>query len=385
MDSEIPAPVSMFHVSAADGYALTVRRYGNPDGPRLILTHGNGFAIDAYFPFWSLLAEHCDCFVHDIRNHGWNPVDDDPLRHNIPFFVDDSKRIARDIERRFRMAPTVGVYHSLSTITALHQANAGHTFAALVLFDPPLYPPGGLPVHLQGIGTYMGARSRKRRTRFESVSEFADSLRGNEAFARMSPAGLELFARATLRAVSEGGGFELCCPAHYEAQIFEHMFSWAMTVDFADIRCPVKAIGSDPTVPNSFLPSTDLGVLTGIDYDFVPETSHLLQLEKPEICAGLTMDFLNGRRLAGARKPQPTAADRPREAKSGHRPDREGVQAGNARAPGKRRARRPRQRCTPKETGPAAGAPPNAPSRCTRRCGSQNGRCGRPRRRGEGA
>ena len=190
MDRELPAPESMFHVSTADGYALTVRRYGNPSGPRLILTHGNGFAIDAYFLFWSLLAEHCDCFVHDIRNHGWNPVDGDALRHNIPFFVDDSKQIARDIERRFGIAPTVGVYHSLSTITALHQANADDTFAALVLFDPPLYPPGGLSVQLQGIGTCMGAQSRKRRTRFESVSEFVDSLRGNKAFARMSRASI---------------------------------------------------------------------------------------------------------------------------------------------------------------------------------------------------
>ncbi len=55
-----------------------------------------------------LLADRFDCFVHDVRNHGWNPVDQGPLRHNLPFFVNDGKRIARDIERRFGPMPTIG-------------------------------------------------------------------------------------------------------------------------------------------------------------------------------------------------------------------------------------------------------------------------------------
>ena len=30
-----------------------------------------------------------------------------------------------------------------------------------------------------------------------------------------------------------------------------------------------------------------------VDYDFVPETSHFLQLEQPEECARRTIDFLS--------------------------------------------------------------------------------------------
>ena len=298
MNWKIPDPETVLEVSAADGYALTVRRYGNPNGTRIVLTHGNGFAIDAYFPFWSRLTERFDCFVFDLRNHGWNSVNDDPLRHSIPFFLDDGKRVVREIELRFGPKPTVGIFHSLSTITALHHASARDCFAALILFDPPLFPPGGLPVELRGFVAQLGEMTRNRPRRFESVEAFAVSLRKNPAYRRLSREALTLFARSTLRRVPDEEGYGLRCPPDFEAQIFEHMFSWGMTADFSGIRCPIKAIGSDPTVPYSFMPSMDLAVLIDIDYDFVPETSHFLQLEEPETCAKLAVVFLEERGFA---------------------------------------------------------------------------------------
>ncbi len=56
------------------------------------------------------------------------------------------------------------------------------------------------------------------------------------------------------------------------------------------MACPVKVIGSDPTVVNSFLPSMEMPDLMLLDYDFVPETTHLMQLEEPETCAALTQE-----------------------------------------------------------------------------------------------
>ena len=298
MNLQVPAPSHVFDVRATDGYVLTVRRHGNRKGPRLILTHGNGFAIDAYYPFWCRLTEQFDCVVYDLRNHGWNPVDGDPYRHNVPFFVNDAKRIVREVEGRFGPKPTIGVFHSLSSVVALHQASTIHGFDAIVLFDPPLIPPGGFPDDLQGLGGHLGAATRKRRSRFATVEEFVVSLRDNAAFGRMSHEALNIFARTTLRRAPDGPGYKLRCPPEYEAQIVEHLFSWTMTVDFREVRCPVKAIGADPTVAYSFLPSTNLGVLVGLDYDFVPETSHFLQLEKPERCVALMVGFLEERGLA---------------------------------------------------------------------------------------
>ncbi|MCY4629986.1 MAG: hypothetical protein OXE75_03735, partial [bacterium] len=53
----IPEPLETIDARMADGTVITLRRHGNPDGRRLVLSHGNGLAIDLYYPFWSLLAD----------------------------------------------------------------------------------------------------------------------------------------------------------------------------------------------------------------------------------------------------------------------------------------------------------------------------------------
>ena len=34
-----------------DGATTIIRRHGNPAGPRLVLSHGCGFATDLYYPY----------------------------------------------------------------------------------------------------------------------------------------------------------------------------------------------------------------------------------------------------------------------------------------------------------------------------------------------
>ena len=114
----------------------------------------------------------------------------------------------------------------------------------------------------------------------------------------MRPGVHDLLAEAVTRPAVDGDGYELCCPKEYEAQIFEYGFDWAMEVDFSLVGCPVKAIGSDPTMPFSFFPSMDLRELVETNYDFLPETTHFLQLEEPEQCARLTIAFLEERGFA---------------------------------------------------------------------------------------
>ena len=285
-----PKPATVFRVEAPDGAAIEVRRHGNPQGPRLVLSHGNGFSADAYYPYWSHFLDGFDLFVHDLRNHGWNSMGERG-RHNMPRFVTDGESILEEIGRRFGIKPVTGVFHSVSATVALHQACRAGEFEALVLFDPPLMPPGGMPRHMEGVCTSYAEYTRKRRERFASPSELADSLAQSLNFRRIESDHLELLAASTLRAAD--GGYELCCPKEYEAQVYDSYFAWAMTVDLEHVRCPVKVIGGDPTVQGTFMPSMDLHELALTDYDFVPEASHLLVLEQPGLCAELTAEFLS--------------------------------------------------------------------------------------------
>ena len=112
------------------------------------------------------------------------------------------------------------------------------------------------------------------------------------AFQRLAPGVCELAARTMLRECADGEGYELRCPRDYEAQIIDYGRAFAVLVDLASLRCPIKVIGADPTLPFSYLPTLDLGDVVTVDYDFLPETTHFLQMEQPGECVKLMREFL---------------------------------------------------------------------------------------------
>ena len=291
----VPAPLAVGAARMDDGTEIVIRRHGNPAGPRLVLSHANGFAVDAYYPFWSLLLDRFDVVVFDLRNHGWNPVGALET-HAIPTFVRDMTAVARAIEAHFGPKPAVGVFHSLSGQAAVIEACHGTgSFAALVLFDPFICPRGCHPGHRERLRTTMqrmAEAARRRRTSFESEAAFAERLRGTPAFQGLRPGVAELLARTTLRRKDGGSEFTLRCPREYEARVYEQGYRYATTVDVDAISCPVKVIGSDPVAPHSFLPTVAMDEIVALHYDFVPETTHFLQLEEPEHCVAALLAFI---------------------------------------------------------------------------------------------
>ena len=63
-------------------------------------------------------------------------------------------------------------------------------------------------------------------------------------------------------------------------------------MDFDTLLSPTKVIGADPTLPYSYLPTLDFRDMDTVDYDFLPDTSHFLQLEQPENCVRTMLEFL---------------------------------------------------------------------------------------------
>ena len=290
--SPLPEPLATVEVRLGDGAVSVVRRHGNPYGPRLVLSHGGGVAADTYWPYWSLLLDGFDIAVYDLRSHGWNPPSE--LRiHNLPTLVDDNRRILDAVGAAFGAKPTVGVFHSLTTVVALMHEQQWPTFAALVLFDAPIYPPGADLGDMEAVNQRHAERARGRRRWYESSRELAAALARSPFFARVSPEVCALFAETTLRPVA-GGGYELRCPPEYEAQLAQWYFGFSMQAPEAleTIDIPIKVVGGDPSVPSTFLPSMDLSTLTSVDYDFIPDATHLLQLEVPQDCVDMTIQFL---------------------------------------------------------------------------------------------
>ncbi len=53
-----------------------------------------------------------------------------------------------------------------------------------------------------------------------------------------------------------------------------------------------KVIGADPALSHSYLPTLDLSEMATVDYDFLPDTTHPLQLQQPEECVKTMRRFL---------------------------------------------------------------------------------------------
>ncbi len=289
---ELPEPLSVYEVRVDDETVITVRRHGNPDGPRLILSHGNGLAIDLYYPFWSLLTGDFDVIVHDLRNHGWNKITS-LEGHHIPTLAADHDRILEAVNLRYGEKPTVGVFHSVSALVSLLSLARGSGYSALVLFDPPLCKPGRGYEDFDIVAANTAALARRRTEHFRSMEQLIEVLPISPLYRRVLPGVFDLVARTTLRSSDDGEGYQLRCPREYEARMIEYAGVYAMGVDFDSLRCPVKVIGADPTLPFSYLPTLDLSDIQSIGYDFLPDATHFLQLEQPAECVETMLTFLD--------------------------------------------------------------------------------------------
>jgi pimeloyl-ACP methyl ester carboxylesterase len=161
-----------------DGAVIRVRRYGNAAGPRLVVSHGNGFAIDAYYPFWRLLLDRYDVVVFDLRNHGRNPLHELAC-HDLPQFVSDFECLWQGIEAKLGPKTTAGIFHSISAITSVrHALERSWRWDALIAVDPPFVPSPGHALYdlAHDLELRLCDWARERQQRFRDPGELAGIL-----------------------------------------------------------------------------------------------------------------------------------------------------------------------------------------------------------------
>jgi pimeloyl-ACP methyl ester carboxylesterase len=296
VEFDIPAPSETVALVMQDGAQIRLRRYGNPRGARLVLSHGNGLAINSYAPFWLPLTGQFDVIVFDVRNHGENPRHE-PDRHQMDAIIEDFEEIFQAIQTHFGAAPTTGVFHSLSAIASLqHALRYGPRWAALALFDPPIYPKDGHPLQAAHNADMVAhvQRSNRRPPRYDRPEEFAGQLARRPAFARLIPEGAMLLARHTLRPGADGG-WELGNLRELEARIYQAQSDATLWPRMRDLTIPVIMICGDPAVPETS-PATRVGAAIhediGIEYVAIADTTHFLQIESPQACRDALLSFL---------------------------------------------------------------------------------------------
>lgn len=292
----VPAPREAVDLKMRDGAVIRLRRYGQAGATRLVLSHGNGLAINAYLPFWLPLTERYDVVLFDIRNHGENPLHN-PDAHRWETFYDDYEEIFDGIKAHFGEALTVGAFHSLSSIAALeHTLRRGKRWDGLCLFDPPILPREGhplYPVQLANMEEHSD-RALRRLATLDSPDLLASQFRRRSSFGRWVPGAAALLARHTMRPMDDGR-WTLCCPPELEARIFRDNVDPTQYTRMKDVPVPFMLIAGDPDSPHASPAAFTAKAAheeMGIDYAMVPDTTHFLQLEEPQACRDLVIDFL---------------------------------------------------------------------------------------------
>ena len=272
-----------------------MRRHGSPQGPRLIVSHGNGFATDGYIDFWSSFLRDFEVVLFDARNHGWNELADPPA-HDYAHMAYDLDLVRAAAEAEFGRKPTAGLFHSMSAQAAmLAVLQSGWRFEALVLFDPPNNPPEGHPARGPMV-KYLNrlvAWASKRRELFADPDELARDYAATRAGRDWVEGSHRAMAEAVLRRADDG--WQLRCPGALEAAMYQQGITLGLWPKAADFTGPIKLIGGDPARERpdpTALANQALAREGSFDYLAMPGTGHLLQLEKPAACADAVHEFL---------------------------------------------------------------------------------------------
>lgn len=293
-----PSPTGRHPLITEDGAAIELRRYGNPDGVRIFGSHGNGFAIDPYWPFFSHLAEEFDLVLFDLRSHGRNPTHKLDL-HHITTFASDLESILKTVDQRFGKKPAFGIFHSVSAITALvHARDYRWAWSGLALIDPPIIPSPGheLYEYAYEFEHKISAWAASRENQFESPEVLGEILRSSKSRQHWQPGTHQTMADCTLLEDAKTGAYRLCCPGAYESQIYADNAELNLVPSLADIPGPLLFLCADPGIKGAWSPAkvnAAVAASHGHHYEIIAGSSHMLQLEHPEQAANRIRAFFN--------------------------------------------------------------------------------------------
>lgn len=293
------------HIALSDGASVALRRWGGARPQRMVISHGNGLAIEGYRAFGRALEADFEVIAFDMRNHG----DSGPgqvLSDPWPRYQRDIPEIVDAIRRLYGDKPMHGAFHSLSAAaTLMAQGQDPRPWRSLTLYEPPVppVPDADLLAQLHALHTGLAARTRLRRRRFSDPGQLVASLEKSPTFGGIEAGTLHRLACAMLfrSGADRLAPWELVCAPEMEANAFETRGDPAHWHSLGAVRCPVQVVtgsvfGHD--MPILIQAATLLARTFGFAGATVEGGGHLMQLQRPERSADLAAAFAH-RAMAG--------------------------------------------------------------------------------------
>lgn len=286
-------------ITLSDGARVAISRSGNAKGPRVLLSHGNGFAVGAFAALLSALEAEHNCFALDLRNHGCSPLHE-LAHHTHTRHVHDVGEVLDYIGTHYGDVPIHGVMHSISGVFSLGWCcQSPEAFATLTLMEPPLALPSmhELGSRQRDIQMNLGATTLRRKQRFDSPEEFVARYAARPAFTKLDSASMLAYARAILRpddvftAQSDEPSWVLACPAQFESALYIGNIDHGDFDRLPRLNVPVQILASDADDLRANIAKA-LAHQGRFGFERIPDSTHLMPLECPQDIALLAVDFI---------------------------------------------------------------------------------------------
>ena len=248
--------------------------------PDLVFLRANGFNARAYRTILAPLATTLRILAPDQRGHGATTLRTDyprvswlDLRDDLLAFLD-----AMGLERTALSGHSMG-----GTASLLAAGEQPGRVRALALLDPVIRPPDapGASSELIGVSPMVQGALRRRRV-FPSRAAAVEAYRGRGAFRTWTEAMLADYVAAGFHGLPDGA-VTLACTPEWEVSNYVHQDhdSWAA---FEASRCPIRILRAERDSPGRLDQGLDRLAATGrIRIDTVPDTTHFLPMERPDL------------------------------------------------------------------------------------------------------
>ncbi|GAB4579631.1 MAG: alpha/beta hydrolase [Anaerolineales bacterium] len=267
----------------------------NASAPCLHFAHANGYPPQAYAPFLEALAAKFHVTAMEARPlwPGTNPRE----VKDWGKFVEDMLPFLQAFS-----APVIGVGHSLGgTVTLMAAIQRPELFRAVVLIDPPFYPPFFSLLwrvfFVTGLVYYVHPLVRgalKRRTLFENQEAMFRHYRAKKVFENINDQGLWAYVNS-LATPWPQGGVTLRYPSPWEVRVYvtSMLRDWQTWRELRGFRLPILLLRPElsPATPDKTVRLLQR-VAPQTVVRTIPNTTHLAPFESPTLVAEMLLEFL---------------------------------------------------------------------------------------------